>query len=96
MQEHTLNKAPHNLILQDRKELSLSGVLEVISFDEDNVVVKTTMGELTVNGENLHITKTNVETGELLLDGHIQECIYTDISKNNKSDGIFKKLFNKE
>lgn len=84
-------KMPHNLILEDRKSLSVSGVSDVDSFDEQNVIVYTDMGELTVRGRNLHINKLNIETGELVIDGEISSMIYTNNQSSNQ--GIFSKLF---
>jgi len=56
-EEHAAMKQPHNLILQNRKDLSVSGVTEVVSFDENTVVLITALGELTVRGFSLHISK---------------------------------------
>ena len=84
-------KMPHNLILEDRRSLSVSGVSDVDSFDEQNVIVYTDMGELTVRGRNLHINKLNIETGELVIDGEISSMIYTNNQSSNQ--GIFSKLF---
>lgn len=96
MEENVSNKMAHNLVLQGRKDLSVSGVLEVISFDEDIVVIKTSMGQLTIVGQDLRISKTNVQTGELVLDGKIEECSYCDTQNKNNSNGIFKRLFNRD
>ncbi len=81
----------HSLILENRKNLSLSGVKDVSVFDEQNVVLITEMGELSVKGTGLHIGKFSVETGELNLDGEIDSLVYSDISQNE--GGFFKRLF---
>ena len=62
-------KLTHNLILKSRKELSITGVVDVDSFDEETVIAYTDIGELTVKGENLHISKINLDTGDLFIDG---------------------------
>ena len=62
---------PHNLILEDRRTLTVSGVSDVDSFDEQTVVVFTDMGELTVRGTDLHINRLSVEVGLSLI--HISE-----------------------
>lgn len=85
------NTMPHNLILQDRKSLSVSGVSDVDSFDEQTVVMYTNMGELTVKGYNLHINKLNVETGDVVLEGNIYCLSYTDDSPKSKS--VLSRLF---
>ena len=79
---------PHNLILEDRRTLTVS---DVDSFDEQTVVVFTDMGELTVRGTDLHINRLSVEVGELLMEGHISSLTYTD--EPQKGGGFFSKVF---
>ena len=82
---------PHQLILEDWRALTVSGVSDVDSFDELTVVVYTDLGELTVKGENLHINRLNLESGELMLEGHIQSLVYTEV--HSRSGGFFGRLF---
>lgn len=82
---------PHNLILEDRRSLSVSGVSDVDSFDEQTVIVYTDKGELTVRGSELHINRLSVETGELLLEGNISSLTYAD--EMPKSSGFFSRVF---
>ena len=82
---------PHQLILEDRRALTVSGVSDVDSFDELTVVVYTDLGELTVKGENLHINRLNLASGELMLEGHIQSLVYTEV--HSRSGGFFGRLF---
>lgn len=93
MQEDNKNKImnmPHNLILEERKKLSVSGVTDVDSFDEQTVVAYTVKGEITVRGWDLHVSKLNLEQGELTLEGEISSLVYTDIKA--KSTGFFSKI----
>lgn len=82
---------PHNLVLEDRRMLTVSGVSDVDSFDEETVVVFTDLGELTVRGTNLHINRLSVDVGELTLEGNIAALIYSD--DGPKSGGFFSKVF---
>ncbi len=84
-------KLPHNLILEDRKSLTISGVVDIDNFDEQVVVLFTDMGELTIKGYDLHINKLNVDTGELTMEGEIFALIYSEQDK--KSTSLFSKLF---
>ena len=84
-------KSPHNLILERRKKLSISGVSDVDSFDDQTVVVYTELGELCIRGAGLHIGKLSIETGELSVEGEVASMVYTDQQKN--SGGFFSKLF---
>ncbi len=82
---------PHNCILEDRKKLSISGVNDVGSFDEQTIVAVTDYGELTVRGEKLHITKLSLEVGELCIEGKISTLQYTDVTV--KSGGFLSRVF---
>ena len=84
-------KMPHNLIMEDRKRLSVSGVSDVDSFDERTIVVYTDMGELTVRGEDLHINSLSVESGDLQLEGTISSLSYAD--EQPRSTGFFSRVF---
>ncbi len=92
MQEEKKNvKLTHNLILKERKSLNVSGVLDVDSFDDSTVVAYTDMGELTVKGRDLHVSKINLDSGDLVLDGEISSLEYTD--NNQVEKGFFSRLF---
>jgi len=84
-------RAAHNVIMENRRVMSLSGVRDVDSFDEQTVVVLTEMGELTIRGVKLHISRLDQDTGEMLLDGEISELIYSDAVDEPK--GFFARLF---
>lgn len=84
-------KPAHNIILENRRMLSLSGVKDVDSFDEESVVLLTELGELTVKGLKLHISHLNQETGEVNIDGEISELVYADV--NLEPVGFWAKLF---
>ena len=81
----------HTIILEGRKVLRMSGVKDVDSFDEQTVVTFTNMGELTIRGENIHVSKLNTETGELSLEGEFYALYYSDSTKQN--GGFFSKIF---
>ncbi|MBE6772561.1 MAG: sporulation protein YabP [Ruminococcaceae bacterium] len=89
--EKRVSAMPHNLVLEDRRLLTVSGVSDVDSFDEETVVVFTDLGELTVRGSNLHINRLSVEVGELTVEGNIAALIYSDEAP--KSGGFFSKVF---
>ncbi len=84
-------KMPHNLILEDRKSLMVTGVSDVDSFDEQTVVIYTDMGELTLKGSGLHIERLNLETGELHVSGNIFALVYSE--ERERPGGFFGRLF---
>ncbi|MDD2418520.1 MAG: sporulation protein YabP [Oscillospiraceae bacterium] len=87
----TTVQMPHHIILEDRHALTVSGVSDVDSFDDMTVVIYTDLGELTVKGEELHINRLNIETGDLTLEGQIYSLTYSDIQA--RSGGFFGRLF---
>lgn len=92
MAEDKKNTAmPHNLVLEDRRMLTLSGVSDVDSFDEETVVVFTDLGELTIRGCDLHINRLSVEVGELTVEGKISALIYSQEAA--PKGGFFSKVF---
>ena len=90
-EERKINSMPHNIVLEDRKMLTISGVADVDSFDEETVIVFTDLGELTIRGTNLHINRLSGEVGELTVEGNIAALIYSD--ETPKSGGFFSKVF---
>lgn len=91
-QQTTVNKMPHTLVLDNRKLLTLSGISNVDSFDEGSVVAYTDIGELNIKGNNLHIAKLNLDTGEMILDGEIVSMVYSN-NQNVNAKGFFSRLF---
>lgn len=83
-------KAPHSLILENRRNLTATGVSNVDSFDEQTIVAYTDLGELIIRGSKLQINKLNIETGELTLTGEITSTSYSD---NKPAGGFISKLF---
>ncbi len=88
--EKSIHKLPHNIIMEDRKKLSVSGVTDIDSFDEQTIIATTDLGELTIRGWNLHITRLNLEQSELMVDGDISSLTYTDVRP--KAQGFFSKV----
>lgn len=77
MQDKTI-KQNHNLILENRKDLSISGITDVDSFDEKAICLYTEMGELTIQGRDLHIDSMSVDTGNMTITGDIWAIVYGD------------------
>lgn len=84
---------PHNIVLEGRRMLTVSGVSDVDSFDEETVVIFTELGELTVKGSNLHINKLSVDVGELTVEGDISALIYSENPGNSSGGGFFSRVF---
>ena len=81
---------PHTMLLDNRKKLSLTGVSDVLGFNEELVSTKTSLGDLIIRGTKLHISKLNLETGEVDIDGNINSLQYIE-SRESKS--FMQRLF---
>lgn len=88
--ENGLN-APHHVVLEERKHLTVSGVEDVERFDENSIVLSTTQGVMTVTGENLHIEKLSLDGGDLKVEGDIDSLTYEDSGRER--GGLFARLF---
>ncbi len=73
------SRAEHNITVGARERLSVSGIREIVSFDESGVSVRTSCGDLAIDGEGIHISVLNIEKGELELQGKINGINYTDL-----------------
>lgn len=82
-----------SLKLDNRKKLSLSGVVEVISFNDENIILNTILGTLTIKGEGLKMNKLDVQNGEVMITGIVNSCIYTTSEVKKDKDSIISRLF---
>lgn len=80
---------PHKLTLDQRNNLTMTGATEVVSFDENTVVLKTDLGLLTVHGKQLQLKNLSLEGGQVAVDGQIAALIYED----NRQSGGLRRLF---
>jgi sporulation protein YabP len=82
----------HNIIMEDRKKISLTGVVDIHSFDDELILTETQCGILTIKGSDLKMNKLNLENNELIVEGQIMALIYSENDEVKKS-GVFGKLF---
>ncbi|MBR5156722.1 MAG: sporulation protein YabP [Clostridia bacterium] len=84
----------HNLILEEKNRLSISGVTDVDTFDESKIILYTQDDTLEIEGEDLHIQKLSVSDGEMLIEGEISAIVYTGRnSYGTNGKGFFKRIF---
>lgn len=78
----------------DRERLSVTGVSEVFSFDEEMIELETSQGYIEIKGVGLHIIKMNIDDGDISIEGRVSELIYHDNQMAGKKKGtIMSKLF---
>lgn len=82
-----------NLVLENREKLSISGVLDVLSFDDQVVIVETELGLLNVKGENLRINKLSIDTSEVVVEGEICSLSYSEKNLDKKGGSLIGKIF---
>ncbi len=80
---------PHQLIMQDRAKLELTGILQVDHFDENSVQCRTGIGQLMIRGSQLRVFHLDIDGTALSVEGHIESLSYTDVRKG----GLLSRLF---
>ena len=82
-----------NLILENREKLSISGVTDVLSFDDQIIIIETDLGLLTIKGENIRINKLSIDTSEAIIEGNINSLVYSNSDFQKKGGNIINKIF---
>lgn len=90
---NTMNNIIQNVILENREKLSISGVNDVISFDDQIVMVETELGLLTVKGEDLRINKLSIDTSEVIIEGNISYLAYSEKEFEKNKGNLITKIF---
>jgi sporulation protein YabP len=84
----------HRLVVNNRKSSMVTGVLDVLSFDLNEILLETEQGMLMVKGTDLHVNRLTLEKGEVDLAGNIDSFAYSDIHmKGKQNDGFLSRLF---
>ena len=83
----------HSITLTERKNIILTGVKKIETFDEEEFFMETTMGNLTIKGEELEIIKLDTYQGNVSIKGKVDSITYSEDGKKDKEGGIFNKLF---
>lgn len=91
--EVRIEEKKSNITLENRKRLFLTGVMEVISFNEEKILLNTSLGMLTIKGSGLKMNKLDVQNGEVMIIGMIDSFIYTGSEAKQEKESILAKLF---
>lgn len=92
--EETKMGKMQNVILENRNKLHLTGILDVLNFDEQIVTLDTELGILIIKGSDLRLNKFNLENAELSVDGEVTSLTYDDKSySSKKGEGLLTKIF---
>ena len=90
-QEERSREMPHSVILEGREKLTISGVTDVQSFDEEQILLETARGMLVVRGQGLHVERLQLESGEVLVRGEVGLLEYDDSVQPR--DSLFRRIF---
>ncbi len=84
----------HQLSLSDRKEAKLTGIRDVRSFDDHEIILETDLGILMIRGTELHMGRLTLEKGEVDITGRVDNLIYSELKGYTKSgESLLKRLF---
>ncbi len=92
MEDKNKDFKEQNIVIQNREKVVVTGVEDILSFDDELVIVQTDLGLLTIKGESLKMNKLNLDNNELIIEGKTSAIAYSD-AVQNKKQGIMNKLF---
>ena len=94
MENFNIGNKQHKVTMMNRQTCLITGVKDALSFDVREVILETEQGMLTIHGEDLHVSRLSLDSGEVYLDGRVDSLIYSDASgMNRKGESLFTKLF---
>ena len=86
-------RQPHSLLLENRRKSTISGVLDVQSFNEQEILLLTEEGKLQIKGEQLHVKGLDLEKGKAEIEGKINSLIYLSRNTPPKKEKLIKRMF---
>ena len=86
-----MDAAPHHVVLEERRSLTVSGVEDVERFDDTAIVLSTSRGTMVVSGSELHIEKLSLDGGDLKVEGEIDAISYEEDQRGGRG-GFFSRL----
>lgn len=94
MEEKKIVKSkPQNIIIENREKMTVSGVLDVESFNDEGITMETELGILIVKGYDLRISRLSLDNAELVIEGEVYSCEYEDREGARSKFGFFAKMF---
>lgn len=83
----------HELKMVDRNQIVLTGIIKIDSFDDEEFLMESTLGNILLKGANLEIIKIDTHDGNVKIKGTINSIAYIDEKHKNKEEGFLTKLF---
>ena len=91
--EHSINNYNHSINILERKNILITGVKKIESFDDTEFLIDTVMGYLALKGEGLELLKLDTMQGNVSIKGLLKSFSYVEDSRKDKENGIIGKLF---
>ena len=88
-----INFVTHEVKMVDRGSITLSGINKIVSFDDEEFLMETTMGNLRLLGDGLELLKLDTNDGNVKIKGHINSLTYLDGTMTKNKESVFNKLF---
>ncbi len=83
----------HSLMLENRQNGRITGVKDIKSFDENEILLLTQAGKLVIKGEQLHVKQLDLEKGEVDLEGKVDSLTYLSKNTDNRDESLFRRMF---
>ena len=93
LEERKTVNTMQNIILENRNKLTITGVLDVLSFDDEIAILETELGLLTVKGENIKVNKVSLESADVIIEGEIRSLEYSNKNYDKKQGNFISKIF---
>lgn len=91
---NSLNKRTHKVSLSNRRTCNLTGVIDVLSFDLNEIILETDQGMLMIKGSELHVNRLTLEKGEVDIDGKVDSFTYSEqATMAGKGESLLARLF---
>ncbi len=91
--EEIVSYGTHELKLMDRREISLTGIKKIASFDSEEFLLESVMGPILIKGAGLEIMRLDTHDGNVKIKGKINSFTYLDNKEKSKEDSLIAKLF---
>ena len=93
MMEEKQSAGVHRVLLENRKKAVITGVQEIHSFNENEVLLLSEAGKILLKGEQLHVRKMNLEKGDAEVEGRVDSLSYLTRNAHKKDESILKRMF---
>ncbi|MEG0962113.1 MAG: sporulation protein YabP [Lachnospiraceae bacterium] len=94
MEEKQISQKSHKMVISNRRNGVLSGVIDVLSFDVGEILLETELGMLMIKGTDLHVKRLTLEKGEIDIEGRIDSLAYSDVKNvSRQGESFLGRLF---